>query len=88
MRRKILVLGIGLACGLLGASAFSLARPTYPSQANGGGPVVVATIPVGPRSYGVAVNPSTNLIYVADSSANNVSVIDGASDAVVADRTV
>jgi len=84
MRRKTLVLGIALACGLLGASAFSLGRPTSLSQANGGGPVVVTTVAVGTWPLDVAVNPNTNRIYVANGGSNNVSVIDGASNTVVA----
>ncbi len=43
---------------------------------------VVATVPVGSYPYGVGVNPTTDKIYVANLSNNNVSVIDGATDTV------
>ena len=46
-----------------------------------------ATIPVGSRPVGVAVNTTTGKIYVANSGSNNVSVIDGASNTVVATVT-
>ena len=46
-----------------------------------------ATIPVGSGPVGVAVNTTTGKIYVANSGSNNVSVIDGASNAVVATVT-
>src|SRR5262249_10243894 len=45
---------------------------------------VVATIPVGSQPFGVAVNPTTNRVYVANMSSNNVSVIDAATNMVVA----
>ena len=38
----------------------------------------------GSEPEGVAVNPTTNRIYVANYDSNNVSVIDGASNTVVA----
>jgi len=47
----------------------------------------VATIPVGSVPIGVAVNATSNKIYVANSGSNNVSVIDGASNSVVATVT-
>jgi len=72
--RKLLVLGFVLAVALLAHEG--AAQPT-----------VVATIPVGTSPNGgpngVGVNPSTNRIYVSLNS-NNVSVIDGATNAVVA----
>jgi len=49
---------------------------------------VVATVPVGESPTGVAVNPTTNLIYVTDAAwsawSGTVSVIDGGSNTVVA----
>src|SRR2546425_359551 len=44
---------------------------------------VTVTIAVGSNPNGVAVNPLTNRIYVANSDDNTVSVIDGATNAVV-----
>jgi YVTN family beta-propeller protein len=44
----------------------------------------LATIPVGSVPIGVAVNATSNKIYVANSRSNNISVIDGASNTVVA----
>ncbi len=45
---------------------------------------VLATVPVGYRPYGVAVNPITHKVYVANSASNSVSVIDGLTNAEVA----
>ena len=46
---------------------------------------VVATVTVGNNPQGVAVNPSTNRIYVVNAFFDNtVSVIDGATNTVVA----
>jgi len=50
---------------------------------------VIATIKVGKESLGgIAVNPATNLIYVADINDNNISVIDGENHQVVTDIEV
>ncbi len=52
-------------------------------------PTVIATIPVGTWPlFGVGVNTITNRIYVANVGSNNVSVIDGATNAVVATVSV
>ena len=45
---------------------------------------VVATVPVGTRPYGVAVNPAGTFVYVTNQDSNNVSVIDTATNTVVA----
>jgi YVTN family beta-propeller protein len=45
---------------------------------------VVATVPVGGFPFGVAVNSSTNRIYVTKAISNSVAVIDGATNTVVA----
>jgi len=52
-----------------------------PGAVASGDPTVIATIPVGtsPR-LGVAADPTTNRIYVANVGSNNVSVIDGATN--------
>ena len=45
--------------------------------------MVIATIPVGTVPVGVGVNSTTNRIYVANNGSDTVSVIDGATNAVV-----
>src|SRR5207247_1285042 len=45
---------------------------------------VTATIPVGSGPNGVAVNPLTNRIYIANNGDSTVSVIDGSANAVIA----
>ena len=42
-----------------------------------------AFIDVGTTPSGIAVNPTTNLVYVANQGSNTVSVINGATDAVI-----
>ena len=49
---------------------------------------VVATIPVGNSPYGVAINPTNGLVYVANANSNTVSVIDPKTNTVVATITV
>lgn len=46
------------------------------------------TVPVGQTPYGVAVNPETNKIYVANYSPGTVSVIDGSTNTVVSTLAV
>jgi YVTN family beta-propeller protein len=46
--------------------------------------VAPAALPVGIGPYGVEVNPTTNRIYVASFNAGTVSVINGATDGVIA----
>ena len=53
---------------------------TQPASAQ----TVVATVPVGLAPYGVAVNPTTSRIYVANNGNSTVSVIDGATNTVMA----
>ena len=43
---------------------------------------VLATVSVGDTPYGVDVDPVTNLAFVASTALNNVTVIDGSSNAV------
>ena len=45
-------------------------------------PTVIATVPVGTAPGGVGVNPTTDRVYVANSTSNSVSVIDGVTNAV------
>ena len=42
-----------------------------------------ASVPVGTAPTGIAVNPATNLVYVSNTGSNTVSVIDGATNAVI-----
>ena len=46
-----------------------------------------AAIPVGTKPTGVSVNATTNKIYVANSGSNDVSVIDGSTNSVLATVT-
>ena len=46
-------------------------------------PLMRANIRVGATPVAIAVNPSTNMIYVANSDDNTSSVINGASESVV-----
>lgn len=52
--------------------------------AGAGAQTKVATIGAGTEPLAVAVNPVTNKIYVANNSSNSVTVIDGATNTVVA----
>jgi YVTN family beta-propeller protein len=47
----------------------------------------VTTIAVGSKPFGIAVNTKTNKLYVTNTGSNDISVIDGASNAVVATIT-
>ncbi|WP_308161413.1 hypothetical protein [Bacillus sp. ISL-46] len=50
---------------------------------NGVTNTVITTIAVGTIPLGVGVNTSTNLIYVANTVSNDVSVISGATNTVI-----
>jgi len=66
-------------------SILALRGPASVSRAAGGDPAVIATILLGGHApWGVAVNPNTDRVYVANEDSANVSVIDGATNAVVA----
>jgi YVTN family beta-propeller protein len=72
-----------LISALLGAQA-AFAAPTIPNFA----PHLVTNIPVGTTPFGVAVNPETNRIYVADGGGgggpdNTVFVISGKSNTLL-----
>jgi YVTN family beta-propeller protein len=51
--------------------------------ANAQGYSVIATIPVGNNPFGVAINPTNGLVYVANSDSGTVSVIDPKTNTVV-----
>jgi YVTN family beta-propeller protein len=55
---------------------------------NGGTNKVTATIPVGNEPMGVAADPSTNTVYVANDDSDTVSVINGGTNKVTATITV
>jgi YVTN family beta-propeller protein len=58
--------------------------PSSVSVIDGTSNQVVATLNVGTQPRAVGVNPTTNRVYVVNSSSNSVSVIDGSTDTVVA----
>lgn len=65
----------------LGALLFSLPMTAFAQH-------VIKTVDVGTGPNGIAVNTSTNVVYVSNTGANTVSVIDGASYTVTATVTV
>ncbi len=67
---------------VLGTGASQAAYATQLSAPQQDNPTVVATVTVGSHPIGVAVNPTTNRIYVANYSSDNVSVIDGSNNTV------
>jgi YVTN family beta-propeller protein len=64
---------LSVAAYCAAAVAFLLASPLSAETA-------VATVPVGSNPRSIAVNPITNVIYVANSQSNNVTIIDGKTD--------
>src|SRR5262249_49921844 len=71
---------IGLVVLLLVLPGLTGAEAAPPSAAS----VQVTMIPVGSTPYGVAVDPRTNVIYVANRPSGTGSVIDGATNTVAA----
>ena len=65
------------------AAALSLAAVAAPASV-AGGYTVTATIPVGSRPDGVAVDPAARTVYVTNYGDGTVSVIDAATRAVTA----
>jgi YVTN family beta-propeller protein len=55
---------------------------------NGTNNQVVSSIPVGVNPLGVAVNPTRNLVYVANSGGSTITVINGTNDQVISTLTV
>lgn len=64
-----------LLVGILGMTSVFAGSPVARALA------VVATVPTGTNPAALAVNPSTNRIYVANYNSGNVTVIDGATHA-------
>ena len=81
-------------CGFVGIDINQSTGDVYLSDAGTAFPPVdnsvivvgsnAATIPVGANPAGVAINAATNKIYVANSGSNDISVIDGTANSVVA----
>lgn len=79
-------------CARLGpvaaVAAFLLVAASAPAGASPAGPAAEAagltSIGVGSNPDGVAVDATTDTVYVANNGSNSVSVIDGATDAVTA----
>lgn len=76
-RRAVFAVWIALALVIAGVGAVLPTRPTAAET-------VVAVVEVGRGPIGVAANPVTNRVYVANNADNTVSVLDGANNAVVA----
>jgi YVTN family beta-propeller protein len=57
--------------------------PKNPERADGAGGVI-DTVRVGDRPYAVAVDPASGFVYEANLESHNVTVVDGATDRVVA----
>jgi len=70
--RLFLTLAVAVAIALLLGSAAAQ-------------PMVIGTVPVRDGPHGVAANPSTSLLYVANEGSDNVSVINGITSEVVGD---
>ncbi len=75
-RSAIACLGIAAAASLL-AMAPASAHRTGPAPA-GGSPHVIATIPVDRNPLDIAVDPVTDMIYVANNGSSSVAVLAGA----------
>ena len=71
--------GLSLTVTALLLAMVPLLAPPALAAAN-----VVSSIGVGLDPLGVAVNPTTNRVYVANGNSNTVSVIDGATNTLVA----
>ena len=88
MKRSAIAVLLIACVILLAGGVLSLRESASVSRAaDGGGPTVIATIRIGWSGYSpeaLATNPATNRIYVANGGSDNVSVIDGAIDALVA----
>src|SRR5450756_2412717 len=75
LSRGLVLTSLGLALGLVGLAAES-------ASAASSDLLWRATIPVGDSPLGVAVDPTTNTVYVANSVTGTVSVISALSNKV------
>ncbi len=71
-----------LGAGLLGISIAAFTGSPVPGQ------TLVATVPSGPNPSGMAVNQTTNMIYVADVDLKTLLAIDGATNTTTTIQTV
>lgn len=69
---------------LLGGVAIGIVLSTLAFQAGAAAVGPVTVIPMGPFPWGVGVNPVTHRAYVANGQSNTVSVVDTATNAVIA----
>ncbi len=91
VRRFSLALGLAIAAlwslggtWMTTTTAYAVPDVALLPASPAGGPLVIATVPVGRNPAAVGVNPTTNRIYVTNRFSNTVSVIDGASNSVIA----
>ena len=73
-----------LRLAILTLLALAALVPATLSQGAHTNPAIIATIPVGDVPIAVGVNPTTDRVYTANVVDDTVSVIDGATNAVVA----
>src|SRR5919198_856033 len=73
--------GLGALVAVTLLSVFLAASPWPTALVNA--QTVIGTVPVGGAPFGVEVNATTNRVYVTNQNNNAVSVIDGATNAVL-----
>lgn len=83
MKRQTMCPPSGL-CRVVALFAVTAAALLFVSRASSAQapPTVTASIPVAMNPYSAAVNPTTDRVYIANS--NSVTVVDGATEGVVA----
>ena len=84
----LVVMTLAVGCGepTVAPTESTIFTPRFSAHTGSTVEAVVATIPVGAKPVGVAVNTTTNRVYVANRFSNpaTVSVIDGATNVVIA----
>jgi YVTN family beta-propeller protein len=85
-QRTAILITVAAAWLALVATAATASPPSVRGTAGAakGCVTVTATIPVGIQPSGVATNPKTNTVYVANSFDNTVSLISGRTNTVTA----